>query len=80
MNQRLEVYMDTYNSKPIVHEISRKLSFNVGDEISREDWLHLLRVPNAEIELKVKVEDIHHLFWDSEELRHSISIRVVPVD
>ena len=80
MNQRLEVYVESYNSEPIVHEVSRTLTISIGDEISRDDWLNLLRVPNAVLELKVKVEDIQHLFWDSEDLQHSINIRVVPVD
>lgn len=80
MNQRLEVYMDSYNSPPIVHPISRSLSINVGDEITRDDWLELLSQPGGELTLKVKVEDVRHLFWDADGLEYSLSIRVVPVE
>jgi hypothetical protein len=80
MNQRLEVYIDSYNAKPIVQPMDRSLSINIGDEISREDWLNLLAQPNGELTLKVKVEDVRHLFWDEDDLEYSLSIRVVPVE
>ncbi len=80
MSHRLEVYMESYSNKPIVHEVDRKLSISIGDEISKDDWLELLAVPNSELELKVKVEDVRHLFWDTEDCMHSVSIRVVPVE
>ncbi len=76
---RLEVYMDTYTSKPIIKETDESLCINIGDEISVESWVRLLTGTNSEIKLKVKVADVRHLFWDGEECRHSISIRVVPV-
>ena len=79
MSNRLEVYMESYNAEPIVHEMDKKLSINIGDEITREDWLNLLSVDNGQIELKVKVEDIRHLFWDNHNFVHSMSIKVVPV-
>ncbi len=80
MSQRLEVYVDSYNNTPIVREVNKTLSINIGDEITREDWLELLSVPEGELQLKVKVEDVHHLFWDSEDCVHSVSIKVVPVE
>ncbi len=80
MSHKLEVYMESYNSTPIVHEMERTLSIRIGDEISREDWLELLSAPGGELELKVKVEDVRHLFWDETDLEHTVSIRVVPVD
>jgi hypothetical protein len=79
-SHRLEIYMESYNAEPTVHEVDHKLSINIGDEITREDWLEILSVPNGEIELKVKVEDVRHLFWDNHNFMHSVSIRVVPVD
>ena len=80
MSSRLEVYVGSYTAKPIVRQVARGLSINIGDEITREDWIELLSDPEAEIELKVKVEDVRHLFWDSEDCQHSLSIRVVPVE
>ncbi len=80
MSHRLEVYMGSYTTTPIVREMERTLSISIGDEISRSDWLELLSTPGGELELKVKVEDIRHLFWDEDSLEHTVSIRVVPVD
>ena len=80
MSQRIELYMDSYSNTPIVQEVDQRISINIGDEISREDWLKLLRHPDSEIELRVKVADIKHQFWDSEDFMHAISIKVVPVD
>lgn len=80
MSQRLEVYMESYKTTPIVREMDRKFSINIGDEISKEDWLELLAVPDAELELKVKVEDVRHLFWDEDDVGHTLSIKVVPVE
>ena len=81
MGQRIEVYMDSYSNTPIVQEIrDNRISISIGDEITWEDWLLLLKNPDSQRELKVKVEDIKHLFWDAEDLMHSVSIRVVPVD
>ena len=78
---RLEVYLDSYASKPILSEPNQTVSVNIGDEISKEDWLKLLSAPGSELELKVKVEDVRHLFWDDDDdLEHSVSIRVVPVE
>ncbi len=76
---RLEVYMNSYNSKPIVSRSGASLRINIGDEISREDWLTLFSAPDPEIELKVKVEDVRHLFLDAEDIIHTVSIRVVPM-
>ena len=76
---RLEVYMNSYNSKPIVSRQGPSLSISIGDEISREDWLTLLADTDPEIQLKVKVEDIRHLFLDAEDIIHTVSIRVVPM-
>ena len=77
---RLEVYMGSYTNKPIIGELDRTISVNIGDEISRDDWFRLLTDPSGELELKVKVEDVRHLFWDEDDLGHTISIRVVPVE
>ena len=80
MSHTLEVYMESYNTIPIVHEMKRTLSVSIGDEISREDWVGLISTPGAALELKVKVEDVRHLFWDEDDLEHTVSIRVVPVE
>ena len=77
---RLEVYMDSYSNEPIVNETDVSLSINIGDEITKQDWVRLLSGTQNRIDLKVKVEDVRHLFWDSEDCIHSISIRVVPVE
>ena len=80
MSYTLEVYLDSYSNEPIVEEMDETISINVGDEISRDDWLRLLDVPNARLELKVKVEDVRHQFWDTAPLFHSLSIKVVPIE
>ena len=77
---RLEVYMESYNNTPIMQVMDRTVSINIGDEITKEDWLQLLQEPQGDLELKVKVEDVRHQFWDTEDFLHSISIRVVPID
>ena len=78
--QRLEVYVDSYNSAPFVHEMDRTHCINIGDEISKEDWLDLLCIPGGTLALKVKVEDVRHLFWDDGDCRHSVTIKVVLVE
>ncbi len=80
MNHRLEVYVDSYSNLPIVQEMDETVSINIGDEITVEDWLKLLTDENSVLELNVKVADVRHLFWDTEEFLHSVSIRVVPVE
>jgi hypothetical protein len=80
MDHRLEVYMGSYNNTPIVRNMEKTLSINIGDEITKEDWLRVLNIPNGELEIKVKVADIKHQFWDTEDFTHSLSIRVVPVE
>ncbi|HAK52704.1 MAG TPA: hypothetical protein DCM54_12500 [Gammaproteobacteria bacterium] len=77
---RLEVYMDSYNSTLIINQTSQPFCIHIGDEISKEDWLDLLSGDEPQIELKVKVEDVHHLFWDADDIVHSVSIKVVPID
>ena len=77
---RLEVYMDSYNSQPFVNEAEQPFCINIGDTISKEDWLNLLSDTDPQIQLNVKVEDVRHLFWDSEEVMHSISIKVVATE
>ena len=77
---RLEVYMDSYSNEPIVNETTESLSINVGDEITKQDWVRLLSGSHSRIDLKVKVQDVRHLFWDCEDCIHSISIKVVPVE
>ncbi|MDA0790313.1 MAG: hypothetical protein O2780_12750 [Proteobacteria bacterium] len=79
-HQHLEVYLDSYNSEPIIRERSASISIRIGDKITREDWIEILSADHPEIELSVKVEDIRHLFWDADKLVHSLSIKVVPVE
>ena len=76
---RLEVYMDSYNSKPVINETGEPVSIRIGDKINKQDWARLLPGIQTRIELTVKVEDVHHLFWDAEDCMHSLSIKVVPV-
>ena len=78
-SHHLEVYIESYPAKPTVHEVDRKLSINIGDEITREDWLEILSAPHGEIALNVKVEDVPHLYRDNPKAMHTLSIRVVPV-
>ena len=78
-SHRLEVYMDSYSSEPIVNETNESLDIQIGDEINKQDWMRLLSGTQSKIDLTVKVQDVRHLFWDSEECMHSISIKVVPV-
>ena len=80
MSHRLEVYMESYKTTPIVRDVDKKLSINIGDEISKEDWFELLSAPDSELELKVKVADVRHLFWDEDDFGHTLSIKVVPVE
>lgn len=77
---RLEVYMDSYRNEPIVNETKESLSIHIGDEIKKQDWIHLLSGAQSQIDMTVKVQDVHHLFWDAEEFMHTISIKVVPVE
>ena len=79
-SHRLEVYMDSYRSEPIVNETNESVDIQIGDEINKQDWIRLLSGTENKIDLTVKVQDVHHLFWDSEECTHSISIKVVPVE
>lgn len=79
-SHRLEVYMDSYRSEPIVNETNESLDIQIGDEINKQDWMRLLSGTQSKIDLTVKVQDVRHLFWDSEECMHSISIKVVPVE
>ena len=79
-SHRLEVYMDSYSSEPIVNETNESLDIQIGDEINKQDWMRLLSGTQSKIDLTVKVQDVRHLFWDSEECMHSISIKVVPVE
>ncbi|MBQ75503.1 MAG: hypothetical protein CMQ20_10850 [Gammaproteobacteria bacterium] len=72
--------MDSYSSEPIVNDTDMPLSINIGDVITKQDWVHLLSGTQRHIDLRVKVEDVRHLFWDAEEYMHSVSIRVVPVE
>lgn len=77
---RLEVYMDSYNSQPFVNEAEQPFCIHIGDTTSKEDWLNLLSGTEPQIQLNVKVEDVRYLFWDSEDVMHSISIKVVATD
>ncbi|MDG2070148.1 MAG: hypothetical protein P8J55_00080 [Pseudomonadales bacterium] len=77
---RLKVYMDSYNSQPIINEADLPYCINIGDTISKEDWLNILSGTDPQIQLKVKVENVRHLFWDSEDIMHSVSIKVVASD
>ncbi len=84
MSHRVEVYMDSYNSKPIVKvdrpSHSTPLSVSIGDDISKEDWRKLISGSDTQIELNVRVQDIRHLFWDSEDVEHALTIKVELID
>ncbi len=78
---KIEVYLDSYTSEPIVQTVTEELSINIGDVITKEDWLRLLAGTDPQIELKVKVEDVKHLYWDEEtDYIHAMTVKVVPVD
>ncbi len=79
-HHHLEVYLDSYNSQPIIKQCRSSVSIRIGDEITREDWMNILSDDHPQIELSVKVEDIRHLFWDAESMVHAVSIKVVTVE
>ena len=79
MGQRIEVYMDSYSNTPIVQEVGPGFSIKIGDEMSRKDWERYIKEPADELALDVRVADIKHQFWDSEDCLHALSIRVVAV-
>tara|TARA_B110000196_G_C21092354_1_gene638207 strand:- start:413 stop:631 length:219 start_codon:yes stop_codon:yes gene_type:complete len=72
--------MDSYNSQPIINEADLPYCINIGDTISKDDWLNILSGTDPQIPLNVKAEDVRHLFWDSEDIMHSVSIKVVTAD
>ena len=80
MSQRIEIYMGSFSNKPIIRNLERDVRINIGDEFSQDDWLNLLDTSDGELELKVKVADVRHLFWDNDDCQHSLNIKVVPVD
>ena len=71
--------MDSYMSDPIVSPIEEPLCIAIGDVITAEDWLRFLSEGRREIELRVKVEDVRHLFWDRDDLVHQLAIKVTPI-
>jgi len=78
---KLDVYLGSYTSKPILSAETENLSINIGDVITKEDWLRLLSGSDAQLELRVKVEDIKHLFWDEDsDYIHGMTVKVVAVD
>ena len=76
---RLEFYMDSYASEPIVNETPEQFKINIGDELNKQDWAELLPGAQNQMDLTVRVLDIQHQFWDCDDFIHSTSIKVIPV-
>ena len=79
MAHRIEVYMDSYNNKPIIQEVDDEVRLKVGDELGNEEWQRLIDDPVKVLAQKVKVADVRQ-FWDTEVLTHAISIKLVAVE
>lgn len=78
---RLEVYVDSYRSKPFVKDYEDTIDMSPTDEQQLEEWIGLLSGKPVRIDRHLKIEDVRHHFMDTmEALVHATSIRVSIVD
>lgn len=78
---RLEVYVDSYRSRPFIKDFEHGISLSPSDEKQLEDWIGLLAGREVKIERQLRIEDVKHHFLDSvENFIHSTCVRVSIVD
>ncbi len=57
---RLEVYLDSYDSKPFVRDFDDSISMSLTDERHLEDWICRETGRPVNIERQLKIEDVRH--------------------
>ncbi|XOV87562.1 MAG: hypothetical protein ACFHX7_21845 [Pseudomonadota bacterium] len=78
---RLEVYVDSYKSKPFIKDFDNTIDLSFRDERQLEDWITLLKGVPVSIDRQLRIEDIKHHFLDTmEHLVHATSVRVSIID
>ncbi len=79
--KRLEVYVDSYRSKPFIMDFDDKIELTPRDEALIEDWIGMCAGRDIEIERNIRVEDVSHHFLESvESAIHSTCVRISLVD
>ena len=87
--ERLEVYVDSYRTRPFIQDFDNAIAMTPSDEALLEDWIGLLSGRNIRIDRDLKIEDVKHYFPGSidgrlcsnvEALVHATCIRVSLVD
>lgn len=78
---RLEVYVNTYRSKPFVKDFEGSIDLTPNDEKQLEEWIGVLAGKPVRICDQIRIEDIKHHFCDTmERLVHATCIRVSIID
>jgi hypothetical protein len=74
---RLEVYVDSYKSKPFITEYDERKGLSHREERQLQDWLSLLLDRQVRIDSQLRVEDIkHHFMETARNMVHATCLRV----
>jgi len=57
---RLEVYLDSYDSKPFIRDFEDSISLTQMDERQLEEWISKETGQPVDIERHLKIEDVRH--------------------
>ena len=58
--RRLEVYLDSYDTKPFIRDFVDSICLSTQDERSLEDWISMRVGQVVDIEKNLKIEDVRH--------------------
>ena len=77
--QRLEVYLDSYNSEPFVRDFVDAIRLTPNDERLLENWIASVSGRDVNIEKNLKIEDVRHRKPSHENFEAtSLRVKLVP--
>lgn len=75
--RRLEVYVDSYRSRPFIKDFEHEIRLSPEDETLLSSWLTVMTGHDVRLDRDLRIEDVHHHFLETPQaLVHSTAVRV----
>lgn len=79
--KRLEIYVDSYRTRPFIKDFDDCIDLSPADEAVLEEWIAVQSGRRVAIGENIRIEDVKHHFLETmESLIHSTCVRVSIVD